>query len=222
MAVYSNGISTKDAIMQTARTLFYQLGYRATTTRQLSNCSNTNLGLIKYHFNSKADIGLAVYREVSGEINRWALSLEPVTTPAERVMLASTAEVQLTFSSPEFCRFFNELYEEPKVRDAYMEELHRIIPQVFIPRLRQITPQHTRFIELCLLGTKTNTIRYVSPVLPTFGMPEVFLRDNLRLHAELFNTPDLEETVQKCLGILRRYSFALHPEMKPEIRLLEE
>lgn len=216
MAVYSNGISTRDTILQTARTLFYQLGYRATTTRQLSSRSNTNLGLIKYHFNSKSDIGLAVYREISQEIAGWALSLESVTTPAQRLMLAGTAEVLLTFNSPEFCRFFNELYEEPKVRDLHMEQLHT----TFASQLGKMGRQRTRFLALCLLGCKTNLVRYVSPQPDAFDPSSGFLQDHLRLQAKLFDTPDPEGTVEKCRQILARYRFQLLPEMQVEIQPL--
>lgn len=218
MATYSNGINTRETILQTARELFYEQGYRQTTTRQIVSRSSSNLGLIKYHFNSKADIGLAVYGEINDAICDWSASLASFTTPAERLMLASTAEIKLSFTSPEFGRFFNELYEEPKVLNQFMDNLHEIIPKTFRARIREIDAEHTLFIELCLLGAKTNLIRYVAPFPESAGHAERYLQDHIRLHAELLNTPDMDETTLKCMDILEQYDFLLHPGMVPEVR----
>lgn len=220
MATYSNGITTKENILHSARALFFQQGYRATTTRQIVKCSNVNLGLIKYHFNSKADMALAIYAEIGQTITDWAAALRPARTPAEQLMLSSTAEILLTFTSPEFGRFFNELYAEPKVLSLFMENLNSMIPSTFIARRREINREHTLFIELCLLGAKTNIIRYVSPALNDAGQAleaDDFLTDHMRLHAELLNVPDPDETVERCLALLRSYDFRLRADMTLEI-----
>lgn len=217
MATYSNGINTKETILQTARELFFQQGYRATTTRQIVSRSDSNLGLIKYHFNSKADMALAIYADIGQAINTWAESLAAVTSQAERLMLASTAEILLTFTSPEFGRFFNELYAEPRVLNQFMEHLDDMIPSTFVVVRRANSPAHTRFIELCLLGAKTNIIRYVSPALDSGEGsdwdPDDFLLDHMRLHAELLNVPDPDESVERCLALLHRYTFHLSDDM---------
>lgn len=221
MATYTNGINTKETILQTARELFFQQGYRATTTRQIVSRSDSNLGLIKYHFNSKADMALAIYADIGRAISDWAGTLADRTTQLERLMLASTAEILLTFTSPEFGRFFNELYAEPRVLSQFMEQLSDTIPSTFIVRRRAISPAHTLFIELCLLGAKTNIIRYVSPALDSGAAsdwdPDDFLLDHMRLHAELLNAPDPDESVDRCLALLHQYEFRLSEDMTLQI-----
>lgn len=63
MANYENGLDTKEKILYTAKTLFYEKGYEATTFREISGRAGVNQGLIVYHYKTKARLANAVFRE---------------------------------------------------------------------------------------------------------------------------------------------------------------
>ena len=54
MASYKKSIETKDTIIKTASSLFYNQGYNATTIRDIAKESGLSLSRLNYHFNSKA------------------------------------------------------------------------------------------------------------------------------------------------------------------------
>ncbi len=51
------------AIIEAARELFLKNGYTDTTVRQISELSNTNLGLIPYYFEKKENLAKIIYDE---------------------------------------------------------------------------------------------------------------------------------------------------------------
>lgn len=215
MAIYSNGISTKETILQTARELFFTQGYEATTTRQISRQSQANLGLIKYHFNTKANIGLAIYQEILETLADWADGASGNAT--EKLLLAHAAEIKLAFSSHEFARFYAELFEEPQVMDLYMEELGKVIPRTYVPKRRVIGADHTLFLQICLSATKVNIIHYLAPRPDQIDNLSFFLMDCIQLYIELFNLENMDELQQRCLSCLNQYHFSLNPDMTLEI-----
>ena len=50
MATYKNGINSRKAIIDTARRLFYEKGFRATTYHDISQEAKVRNGSISYHF----------------------------------------------------------------------------------------------------------------------------------------------------------------------------
>lgn len=121
MTQYIKGKQTKEILLKTAKRLFYEQGYDATTTRQIAEVSEVNLGLIKYHFESKAYIALEVYIQVRDSFDGW------LTTQGyekeERLLVGSAIEIILCFNSPNFKKFYVELYQEAKIRDYFQNRM---------------------------------------------------------------------------------------------------
>lgn len=110
MANYSKGITTYNNILHTARNLFYTQGYSNTTTRQIAKEANINLGLIKYHFSSKADIAYNIYMEIRNAQTDFLKQFD--YSEIELYLMASAAELKLCFTNINFCKFYNEIYHE--------------------------------------------------------------------------------------------------------------
>ncbi len=47
---------------------FFEQGYHKTTTRQIAERANINLGLISYYFSSKSEIGAIIYEDIRNEM----------------------------------------------------------------------------------------------------------------------------------------------------------
>lgn len=117
MAKYNKGIDTKKKIIDTARKLFYENGYTNTTTRQISAAADINLGLIKYYFDSKADIAINIYLDIrdaqSDYLRQFGYS------DVELNLISSASELKMCFINPRFCQFYHEIYKEHKVVQTF-------------------------------------------------------------------------------------------------------
>ena len=63
MGNYKNGIETKTALYNSARSCFYEKGYFDTSIRDIVDKANSRLGLFSYHFESKEAAAVMVFRE---------------------------------------------------------------------------------------------------------------------------------------------------------------
>lgn len=124
MAQYNKGISTHNILLKVAKSLFYKQGYDATTTRQIAEQSGVNLGLIKYHFASKANIALEIYMEIRQAFDDYIATQK--YSVDQRILIGSAVEFVLCFNSPNFLRFLVEIYKEPTIKDLFQSKVMTI------------------------------------------------------------------------------------------------
>lgn len=124
MAKYDKGVATHDLLLKTAKTLFYEQGYEATTTRQIAEQSGINLGLIKYHFASKANMALEIYTELRQTFDGYIRSLQ--YSSEQNILIGSALEFVICFNSANFRRFYLEVYKEPQVQKLFQNKVHTI------------------------------------------------------------------------------------------------
>lgn len=60
---YSAGDKTKEKILEVSQVLFYEKGYEDTSYKDISEMAGVNKALIPYHYNSKLELALAVYKK---------------------------------------------------------------------------------------------------------------------------------------------------------------
>lgn len=121
MAQYNKGITTHNILLKAAKTLFYNQGYEATTTRQIAEQSGVNLGLIKYHFASKANIALEIYTEIRQTFDDYIVSQNYSVN--QRILIGSAVEFVLCFNSPNYLRFLVEIYKESTIKDLFQSKV---------------------------------------------------------------------------------------------------
>ena len=118
MANYNKGKNTQNNILSASRILFYNQGYSQTTTRQIAEKAHINLGLIKYYFDSKADIAYHIYLQIRNVYDE--LFEAQGYSFVEQFLLSSAAELKLCFNDKHFLIFYRDIYREAKV----VETLH--------------------------------------------------------------------------------------------------
>ena len=59
----SKGSETRESILKTCRRLFYEHGYKSTTSRMIAGQAQINLGLLDYYFKGKEEIATMIYLE---------------------------------------------------------------------------------------------------------------------------------------------------------------
>jgi AcrR family transcriptional regulator len=62
------GSSTKERLLQVAKELFAQKGFHGTSTREITRQAGTNLSSLYFHWQSKENLYLAVYRQLFQEL----------------------------------------------------------------------------------------------------------------------------------------------------------
>jgi len=62
--VEPNGSSTKERLLQAAQKLFAQKGFHVASTREMTRQANTNVASLYYHWHTKEQPYLAVYRRL--------------------------------------------------------------------------------------------------------------------------------------------------------------
>ena len=63
MAIYDNGLLTKEIILNSCKKLFYENGYAKTTFSDICKDANVNHGSIYYHFKKKSNIAGIIYSD---------------------------------------------------------------------------------------------------------------------------------------------------------------
>ena len=116
MAQYKKGEETRGTILHTARRLFYEQGYEATTTRQIAEASGANLGLIKYYFESKAEMAKRIYLDIRDSFTD-GLAARGYEGEA-LYLLSSAVELKLCCTCAAFGRFYHEIYKEEKIHPS--------------------------------------------------------------------------------------------------------
>lgn len=135
MTQYSKSIDTKNSILKTARTLFYDKGFTATTTRQIAELSNSSLGLIKYHFGSKNNIAVEIYRDIRDTFDKKLEAHGYGTTPLKYFLFSCSLELYLCLENESFGRFYREITTEPEIltyiREMIIDGMRHIITTDF-------------------------------------------------------------------------------------------
>lgn len=118
MAQYNKGLETKNKIIRSARELFYEKGYCSTSTREISEKAGTNLGLLKYYFKGKNEIGMIIYCDIRNAFDELTAANEPALTGPDLFLFSSALELYLCLENEAFGRLYYELSFEPAFHQA--------------------------------------------------------------------------------------------------------
>lgn len=109
MPKYSKGLETRDKILKVSRELFYANGFNNTTVRQISEKAGTNLGLLKYYFNGKEEIGSIIYSSIRTAFDDLIKENEPDLDEVDLFYASSALELYLCLENVNYGRFYHEL-----------------------------------------------------------------------------------------------------------------
>lgn len=208
MAKYSKGIDTQKNILAAARRLFYENGYADTTTRQIAAAADINLGLIKYYFDSKADIALHIYLDVrdyhSDYIRQYGYS------ELELNLIASASELKICFSNPHFCQFYHEIYQEYKVLQTFRERVTRSL------KTNSTRPESYRSLAAyCLASMKPALINHYIMSGDNHFSSETYIRFYMEQQAYYDCLPNASELCDFSMQELDKFRFDVDESFFP-------
>lgn len=184
-------ISRREPLLEAAARLFAAQGYRETSMRDIAAAVDMLVGSIYYHFKSKEELLLAVYRE---GVERFTAAMDEALAqssndPWDKLERVCVAHLSLLLDggpftrivAPEFFRSFppdiaKEIVHE---RDAYEKRFAKLIAELPLP-----SHKSQALIKLSLLGSLNWSLTWYHPGIYTpeeIGRQFVsFIRDGLQ------------------------------------------
>ena len=108
MKRYSNGIITREKIIETCRTLFYENGFRAATFDMICRTAEVNPGSVAHHFSNKLNIASLIYQEIIDSLNDSVKELFAEEDQLQQVMTSLCLHVRTLFTDSAYRRFSAE------------------------------------------------------------------------------------------------------------------
>jgi AcrR family transcriptional regulator len=154
-------LATRQVILETACKLFSKFGYDEVTTRMIAEKADVNQGSIHYHFNTKEDLYVEVYKLANGTAN--ALDIE--TLLAEEPTLLETPEGK----SYAIFRIVSDWFH----RHFYIAEDWK--PQLIFRELVNPSPMYDRLVEEVFKPETKSRLRLYSMIAPNASYAEAFV-----------------------------------------------
>jgi AcrR family transcriptional regulator len=111
---------TYDKILQTARRLFVQQGYTATSMRQVAAETGIGKATIYHHFPDKQALVMALLKNSMARMNEARELVRSETDPRQRIQVAATVSVSYLFESVDIIQIVRR--EIPHGRDQISAE----------------------------------------------------------------------------------------------------
>lgn len=199
MAQYNKGLETKNKIIHSARELFYEKGYCSTSTREISEKAGTNLGLLKYYFKGKNEIGMIIYRDIRHAFDELTAANEPDLVGPDLFLFSSALELYLCLENESFGRLYYELSFEPA--------FHKAIEAIIIDALMKYA-QKSNDSQYALLSCLS--IMAIKPSLVNYALnnknaisTDVYVRYYLEQQLHVLGLPDSH--ADSIIQVLKRY-----------------
>ena len=107
---------TYNKIMQTARRLFVQKGYTATSMRQVAAEAGIGKATIYHHFPDKQAIVMALFQENTASMKEALELVRAEADPRARIQVAATASIKFLFKSIEIMQIMRREVEGGRER----------------------------------------------------------------------------------------------------------
>lgn len=181
----SKSDETKERIMRAAVQQFTLLGYEGAAVRDIARAAGVNIGLIRYHFGTKADLyrdTLAYLAEPYNEVCLSALRAAKASGSAEEILvswlLAPITDWQgdRVAGGEEVLCFLNKMgYEDPELTREVYESHYSYAQQEWEEAVRAFFPKMQRADWLwcltCLRGMYFNIVAHNDFTL--WGLPAI-------------------------------------------------
>lgn len=126
MARYKVGLSTQQNIMQAAKELFYEKGYKETSVRDIANRANIKLGTLTYYY-KKEDIVMNIYSDFSIRLYNHISQYAPqVNGSIEHIFYSTFLMYHAVFIDKQTVSFHLSINDmEPRNRYVYNQLFNR-------------------------------------------------------------------------------------------------
>lgn len=122
---YSNGLITRDRIIEVCRELFYESGLTQTTYVDICTAADVRPGTLSHHFHGKANIAAAIYYKASRALDLDIIEAFPDEDRRQQLLLFIYAQTYTMYNDDRFSRFHIEfLVEDMRVGTYVMYSMN--------------------------------------------------------------------------------------------------
>lgn len=217
---YTKGVETKRKILKVAQELFYEVGYLAATTRQISERAEANLGLMKYYFGSKLAIAQEVYIQIRAKFDALVDKGDLREDSPDMFLFSSALELYLCLESAEYGRFYYELSGEAKMRRAIEQRIADVLCKYSGDAAAREGDHYIMLACISIAAIKPALVSYACGCPPEQRVKtEEYLRYYLRQQLHFLGEPD--ERAEFFVRLLRRYYIAAAKNFTPVLVKVE-
>jgi len=157
----SSDESTRERVLNAAEQLFADRGYLGVSVRDITQHANVNLGVIRYHFESKESLFRAVLSRNAVAIQEQRLKALALLGDAPTLEQILRALIEPFFAKNGRYKNFRKLFARtvtdptPEVRRAHLEVYNRdfsILPKTIAEFCSELTDQDFSWRLMCLFG----------------------------------------------------------------------
>ena len=213
MPNYNNGKQSQKNIILASCKLFYRQGYTNTTTRQIAEEANVNLGLIKYYFDSKSDIAYRIYLTIRNTHTEYFSQYDYNET--ELFLLCSAAELKLCFSNQKFLFFYRDIFRESKL----IETLHSHVETSLNKRSKK-SDSYKALASACLTSIKPALVNQYISVGDNHYSSETYIRFYLEQQTYYNDIRNASSVCDFIMQELDKYELDLEDGFIPIIKKL--
>ncbi|KNZ42252.1 TetR/AcrR family transcriptional regulator [Acetobacterium bakii] len=201
MRKLTKGDQTKERIYKSAKELFYNKGYNATTIQQIADHSGTTLGSMTYHFATKDTFISRIFEDYLTSINDLLLNkligYKPINSFEKHFYLTMV--------------WYQYLLTDPLVKNFYFEISKNDSLYPFLQG--QISQIYHNFVKDYNL--RIRPIEFDAILIADFGarreLTRSFCEDNIKMPVEDFSILIISNTA-RCLGIPQKAIYKVSYE----------
>ena len=149
-----NNNNTKKRILEKAEDLFAQKGYHAVSVREITKAANCNMAAVNYHFNSKKNLYMEVFRTqwVPRELRmykRFSKKLSKIEPPSPNLVIQALASAYLEgpLTNEELRRhrqlIIREINNPTEVFEYVADHTMRPLYRILQDHLKPFFPKHS-------------------------------------------------------------------------------
>ncbi len=195
MSNYSNGLATKNRILDVCRDLFINFGYKDTPFGEICRISEVNPGSISYHFGSKRNIASIIYKETMHHLNERAAQLFTEEDSLQQIMIALGIHISLLFDYPKY-RLFSAQYLSEGAYDDNLMDYIDVVPEAYDVTAQYIHKEKSDFLFAAFLGMDGHIESYIDMHIDELKFENI-LRYYFELHYLFLNQQELEDRIEK-------------------------
>lgn len=177
MGNYSTGIVTKEAILNSCKTLFYEKGITDTTYIDICNAANINRGLIPYHFGSKNNIAAEIYRMLVKNLESQIITFFGELPPMTQLALFMSKTYETVRNNRNVGRFLDEMFTNSCWYDATRFEQRNVIQNLVKNEGLDYSEHQLRTIICMSEGVEREVIHGLYTGYLTDDLWEITLKD---------------------------------------------
>lgn len=92
----------------------------------ISETAHTNLGLLKYYFNGKEELGALIYNDIRTVFDQYITAAFPSFHEIDLFLASSSLELYLCLTNEAFGNFYFDLYHVSQIHNGITSHIHNI------------------------------------------------------------------------------------------------